>query len=61
MTTNTVICHRLPADVPFGGLGTARDRTTGTQVLRELGLMAGNGGHAVFYFGVGHVESLTGP
>jgi hypothetical protein len=24
-------------------------------------LMAGNGGHAVFYFGVGHVESLTGP
>ena len=24
-------------------------------------LMADNGGHAVFYFGVGHVESLTGP
>jgi hypothetical protein len=24
-------------------------------------LMAGNGGHAVNYFGVGHVESLTGP
>jgi hypothetical protein len=24
-------------------------------------LMAGNGGHAVYYFGVGHVESLTGP
>jgi hypothetical protein len=24
-------------------------------------LMTGHGGHAVFYFGVGHVESLTGP
>jgi len=24
-------------------------------------LMAENGGHAVYYFGVGHVESLTGP
>jgi hypothetical protein len=24
-------------------------------------LLAGNGGHAVYYFGVGHVESLTGP
>jgi hypothetical protein len=24
-------------------------------------LMAANGGHAVYYFGVGHVESLTGP
>ena len=24
-------------------------------------LMAGNGGHAVYYFGIGHVESLTGP
>jgi hypothetical protein len=24
-------------------------------------LLAGNLGHAVFYFGVGHVESLTGP
>ena len=24
-------------------------------------LIAANGGHAVFYFGVGHVESLTGP
>jgi hypothetical protein len=24
-------------------------------------LMAANGGHAVFYFGIGHVESLTGP
>jgi hypothetical protein len=24
-------------------------------------LMAGNGGHAVYYFAVGHVESLTGP
>ena len=24
-------------------------------------LMAANGGHAVYYFGIGHVESLTGP